>query len=129
MRPARIRHQRRVAVSMTAYAAALFSVVWIFKHHPVSGAAAYLLAVLPALPIVGVVLIDALYLREETDEVEKAIRTQAMLWGIGLTLSIATMWGFLESFGQVHHVDSYMVFPIFYLISGFATRVIRWSYR
>jgi hypothetical protein len=129
MRPAVVRYNKRFIPMMLAYAVALLAVTWIFKHHLTSGPVAYLLALLPALPIVGVVIIVGLYMGDETDEVEKAMRTQSMLWGIGLTLSIATLWGFLESFGQVSHVDSYWAFPIFCFFTGIASCLIRQGYR
>lgn len=129
MRTAAVRYNKRFIPMMLAYVVALFAVTWTFKHHPVSGPIAYLLALLPALPIVGVVIVVGLYMRDETDEVEKAMRTQSMLWGIGLTLSIATLWGFLESFGQAPHVDSYWAFPIFGFFTGIASCLIRRSYR
>ena len=68
-------------------------------------------------------IVVGLYMRDETDEVEKAMRT------LGLTLSIATLWGFLESFGQAPHVDSYWAFPIFGFFTGLASCLIRRSYR
>ena len=111
MRPAGVRYTKRFIAMMSSYMAALFAVTWIFRHHHVRGVAAYLLALLPALPIVGVVIVVGLYMREETDEVGKAMLTQAMLWGIGLTLSVATLWGFLrklragEPRGQLYGVS------------------------
>jgi cytochrome bd-type quinol oxidase subunit 2 len=110
MRPARARYWKRYYSAISVYVVALFSVSWIFRHHHLTGAAAFLLALLPALPIVGVVIIVALYMREETDEVEMAVLTQSMVWGIGLTLTLATLWGFLEAFGQVPHVNGYWAF-------------------
>ena len=49
MRTAVVRYNKRFLPMMLAYALALFAVTWIFKHYPVSGPAAYLLALLPAL--------------------------------------------------------------------------------
>jgi hypothetical protein len=129
MRSVRARYWKRYYSAISGYVVALFSVTWIFKHHHLTGAAAFLLALLPALPIVGVVIIVGLYMREETDEVEMAVLTQSMVWGIGLTLSLATLWGFLEAFGQVRHVNSYWSFPILCVFTGIASCVIRLRYR
>jgi hypothetical protein len=129
MRSAAARYWKRYYSAISVYVVALFSVTWIFKHHHLTGAAAFLLALLPALPIVGVVIIVGLYMREETDEVEMAVLTQSMVWGIGLTLSLATLWGFLEAFGQVSHVNSYWAFPIFCVFTGIASCLIRLRYR
>ena len=129
MRPPARRYLQRFIPVMASYVVALFAVEWIFRHHAVRGPLAFLLALLPALPIVGVVIIVGLYLREETDEVEKAMRVESLLWGIGLTLSTTTLWGFLEVFGQVQHVEGYMVFPAFCFFTGIAGLVVRWRYR
>jgi len=42
---------------MTAYIVATFGATWTFKHHHPRGASMYLLASLPALPILAVLVI------------------------------------------------------------------------
>ena len=60
----------------------------------------YLLAVLPALPLVGSLVIVGLYIAEESDEFERSILVQSMLWGLGGALSVSTVWGFLSDFAK-----------------------------
>jgi len=52
-----------------------------------------------------------LYLAEETDEFQKNLAVQSMVWGIGATLSVTVTWGFLENFVQLRHMDLFSGLP------------------
>lgn len=107
--PAIRRYSRRVIVLSLAYAIALVAAVYAFKHHLLSGPIAYGVAILPALPIIGIFAAIGLYLVEESDEYVRMTMVRQTLWASGFALSIATIWGFLESFELVAHVESYYV--------------------
>lgn len=107
--PAAKRYNRRVIVLMLIYAVALIGAVYAFKHHLLSGPLAWVVGVLPALPIVGVFAAIGLYLVEERDEYLRMMMVRQTLWASGFALSIATVWGFLESFELVRHIESYYV--------------------
>ncbi len=107
--PAVRRYNRHVLVLSAAYAALLLGAVWLFKHRPPPGALGWLVAVLPALPIVGIFAAIGLYLVEESDEYLRMMMVRQTLWASGFSLSIATIWGFLESFDLVGHVPVYWV--------------------
>ncbi|HEX7849319.1 MAG TPA: hypothetical protein VF485_06260 [Sphingomonas sp.] len=109
MSPANWRYQRRVVILSLIYAAFLLGAVYGFKHHLVSGALAWIVAILPALPIIGIFAAIGLYLVEERDEYLRMLMVRQTLWASGFSLSIATMWGFLESFELVSHVEVYWV--------------------
>ena len=66
--PAVKRYNVRVLWLSVVYAAALLSAVYAFKHQLLSGPAAYLAAILPALPIIGIFAAIGRYLVEESDE-------------------------------------------------------------
>lgn len=127
MPPART--QIRFVTGMAIYVVA--SVTWIFRHVHPGGFTLFVLALLPALPVIAVVTVALLYIREETDEVEKerALSSEAMIWGIGATLSIATLWGFLEDFGLAPRVHSYLALPLFCFCAGIAHVLIHRRYR
>jgi hypothetical protein len=129
MRPASLRYNKRFFSAIAIYVVAQLGVTWIFKHFHPGGFKAFALALLPALPVIAIVIIAAFYIREETDEVEKALFNEAMVWGIGVTLSLATLWGFLEAFGQAPHADGYLAFPVFCFCAGVARCLIRRRYR
>jgi uncharacterized YccA/Bax inhibitor family protein len=109
MSPAGWRYNKRVVVLSLIYSALLIGAVYGFKHHLVSGAFAWIVAILPALPIVGIFAAIGLYLVEEQDEYVRMLMVRQTLWASGFSLSIATVWGFLESFELVSHIEVYWV--------------------
>lgn len=109
MSPATRRYNKRVIVLSLVYSAFLIGAVYAFKHHLVGGPLAWIVAILPALPIIGIFAAIGLYLVEEQDEYVRMLMVRQTLWASGFALSIATMWGFLESFELVSHVEVYWV--------------------
>jgi hypothetical protein len=107
--PANRRYNVRVVILSLFYAAFLLGAVYAFKHHLVGGGLAWIVAILPALPIIGIFAAIGLYLVEEQDEYVRMLMVRQTLWASGFSLSIATMWGFLESFELVSHVEVYWV--------------------
>jgi hypothetical protein len=109
MSPAGWRYNKRVVILSLIYSALLIGAVYGFKHHLVSGAFTWIVAILPALPIIGIFAAIGLYLVEEQDEYVRMLMVRQTLWASGFSLSIATVWGFLESFELVSHVEVYWV--------------------
>jgi hypothetical protein len=107
--PATKRYNWRVVWLSLAYAALLITAVYGFKHQLVPSSLKYAVAVLPALPIIGVFVAIGRYLVEEQDEYVRMLMVRQTLWASGFTLSVWTVWGFLESFDLVGHVDGYWV--------------------
>ena len=106
---AHTRYNKRVIVLSLLYAAALLGAVYGFKHHLLGGPVAWVAAILPALPIIGIFAAMGLYLVEEQDEYVRMLLVRQTLWASGFALSLATIWGFLESFELVGHVEFYWV--------------------
>ena len=128
MSPAGRRYNKRVIVLSLIYAAILIGSVYAFKHHLVGGPVAWIVAILPALPIIGIFAAIGLYLVEEQDEYVRMLMVRQTLWASGFALSIATMWGFLESFELVSHVEVYWVSVLWFGglgLGNFANRVTR----
>jgi hypothetical protein len=125
--------QRRYVIRMVVAAAlcVLFSVVaaasFLLGH--IQGVLAYLVAVLPAFPIMGALVGTGLYLAEEKDEFQRELLIQSLLGGIGATLSATTIWGFLEDFTHVPHLDLIWVYPIFWLFVGLSMPFVWMRYR
>jgi hypothetical protein len=107
--PATRRYNHRVIVLSVVYAALLTSAIYVFKHQLISGPAAWFVAMLPALPIIGIFVVIGRLLVEETDEYLRTLMIRQTLWASGFALSLATLWGFLESFELVDHIESYYV--------------------
>lgn len=112
--PAMKRYNLRIIWLSLLYAAFLIVAVYGFKHHLLHGAVAYVAAILPALPIIGIFGAMGRYLVEERDEYVRMIIVRQTLWASGFALSVATIWGFLESFDLVGHVDSYYIVIVWF---------------
>ncbi|MDO8902053.1 MAG: hypothetical protein Q7V15_11935 [Phenylobacterium sp.] len=126
--PAMRRLMRRFWPLMAAYVVLLLSVGPIIDA-PTASLGAYLLAGLPALPLVGIIVSLALYLLEEADEFLKVRMVEALLWGLGAILVISTVWGFLESLAGAPQLPLHWLFPIFCVAMGLADLLARWRYR
>lgn len=103
------RYNKRVVWLSLLYALFLCGAVYAFKHHVLAGVPAYVGAVLPALPIIGIFVAIGRYLIEEQDEYVRMLMVRQTLWASGFALSVATVWGFLESFDLVGHVEAYYI--------------------
>ncbi|HEX3424475.1 MAG TPA: hypothetical protein VHS33_13895 [Sphingomicrobium sp.] len=116
--PAIKRYNRRVIGLSLVYACFLLIAVYGFKHQLLHGLAAYVAAVLPALPIIGIFGVMGRYLIEERDEYVRMLTVRQSLWASGFALSLATIWGFLESFDLVGHIASYNIAIVWFLGLG-----------
>ncbi len=116
--PAWRRYNWRVILLSLLYAAFLIGAVYGFKHKLVPAALAYPVAVLPALPIIGIFVAMGRYLVEEQDEYVRMLMVRQTLWASGFALSVATIWGFLENFDLVTHVDAYSVAIVWFFGLG-----------
>ena len=123
--PAMRRYNARVIGLSLAYAGALFGVTFLFRDSGLRGPAAWGLALLPALPLVGVFIAMGRYLAEEGDEYLRAVETRKSLIATGFMLSVTTCWGFLQSFGHVPHVDLYWAAIVWFAGLGFGSCVGR----
>lgn len=118
--PAQRRYNGRALVLSAIYAGALLTSVGFFRHYPSAAQpSAYLFAAMPALPIVGMVVVLARYLIEERDEYLRMLRIRQALIATGLTLGIVTVWGFVEDAGLAPHVPAFYVAVLWF--AGFAT--------
>ena len=116
--PAWKRYNWRVVWLSLFYAVFLIAAVYGFKHQLVPGVLKYAVAILPALPIIGIFGAIGRYLVEEQDEYVRMLMVRQTLWASGFALSLATAWGFLESFDLVGHADGYYVVIAWYFGLG-----------
>ena len=124
-----LRYIYRFAPTMALYVVFLFIAKWGFRHLHPTGVLAYLLAALPALPLIGTLAIVGLYISEESDEFERSIIVQSMLWGLGGALSVGTIWGFLEDFANAPHISTFYVYLFFWIFMGISQPFIRRRYQ
>jgi hypothetical protein len=119
----------RLAPTLAIYLVFLFIAQWSFHHLHPTGLIVYVLAVLPALPLIGSLIVVGLYITEESDEFERSILVQSMLWGFGGTLAVSTIWGFLEDFANAPHISTFYVYVFFWIFMGIAQPFIRMRYQ
>ncbi len=100
-----------------------------FRDWNISGPVTYLIAVLPALPIVWMLIATGAYLAEEKDEFQRTVLVQCLPAGIGGTLAITTVWAYLEDFVHAPRLDLILIFPMFWLIAGASYPVVKARYR
>ena len=108
------RYNKRVLGLSLLYVLILIGSIMIFKRFHPSGPLAWLLAILPALPIVGVVAAMGSYLVEESDEYLRAMEVRKSLIATGFMLTVTTCWGFLQSFDLLPHADFYWAAVIWF---------------
>ena len=100
-----------------------------FRYGHASGVVGYVVAILPAFPIMGALVGTGLYMAEEKDEFRRATLIQSLLGGIGLTLSATTVWGFLEDFSLAPHMSLVWIYPMFWIFTGLTSPFISMRYR
>ncbi|MEO7865158.1 MAG: hypothetical protein ABIR63_04705 [Sphingomicrobium sp.] len=110
--PASRRYNRRFLGFSFAYVIALFAAIGIHDNAPVTGATLWLLALLPTVPILGMIWSIARLFIEETDEYQRMRMAKASIIATGVLLTVATLWGFLEMFELVPHIWLWAVFPV-----------------
>ena len=112
--PARRRYFIRLFGFMALYMALLIPIVWSHSRgYWPEGPLKYALAVLPALPVIGVIWAILRFVVEEEDEYLRYLHVQAVLVATGITLGISTAWSFLARYAGVQAQNGMYVFVIF----------------
>lgn len=121
----------RVRYLVAAVLTVVFAIVAarvFLRFHP-HGVAACLLAILPALPILWVLIETGRFLAVERDEFQRHLMAQCLLGGIGGTLAVTTVWGYMEDFAHAPRLDLIYIYPIFWLFVCIAWPVVYRRYR
>jgi len=114
-------YQRRVIVLALSYVVLLFAANWLYEQYALSGPLAVAVALLPALPLIGIIVALGRLITDEKDEYQRMLHVRQMLIATGLMLAVCTVWGFLEEFGVVPHVAAYWAFIVWCGGLGFGT--------
>lgn len=124
-RPEGKRYVWRVASAMTAYLILLFAAVTLFRTDPPRGFAAYAIAIMPAIPILFVFRAIGLLIVETKDEYQRQLLVKQTLLGTGLTLAVATVYGFLDNFDLVPRPEGFHVAVLWFVMWGVAAAIVR----
>jgi hypothetical protein len=114
--PAMRRYILRLAVATTAYLVTLAIAVRFVGV--VEGPLAYLLALLPGVSVAGMFWAIGRLMIEEQDEYQRMLLVRQSLVATGFTLSVVTIWGFLENFNLVQHVDAFFIAVLWFFGLG-----------
>ena len=101
MSPAIRRYLVRLAALMSFYIVSLLVCLTLVRHHHVVGPLAWVLAIIPALPVIGVFWAVMRLLIEEPDEYLRLLHVRQCLIATGFCLTIMTVWEFLQTFDLV----------------------------
>jgi hypothetical protein len=122
----RRRYRRRIGNSTAIYVASLIAGKYLISRDLVEGPTVWILGLIPGLAVVGIFYAIAMLIIEQKDEFIRMLIVRQTLIGTAVALSISTVWGFLENFGLVAHVDSYWVAIIWFFgfgLGGFINRI------
>lgn len=116
----------RLTVNMVLYVVLLVGVGFLFRQpRPPQGAWALVLAMLPALPILGVFWTIGRLVVETTDEYQRLLLVKQILLASSISLCIATIWGFLENFDQAPHVNGFHISVLWFALFGISGAFVR----
>ena len=99
--PAMRRYSKRLTIFMLLFLVLIFAVGTLFRTAPPTGALAWGLAILPALPILGVFWTIFRLLAEETDEYMRMMLVRQALFATAFCLCVMTVWEFLQNYEVV----------------------------
>jgi hypothetical protein len=86
-------------------------------HHPV-GAELYALAAVPTLPILAVLVVVGLYLKEEQDEFQRMVVVRSLLGAIAGLLAMSAFVDFLRSYNVLGALPPFTDFVVFWVLFG-----------
>jgi hypothetical protein len=109
---ASVGYWRRMVLFGSLYALDLGIAIAVDEAVGVRGWFTVLFALLPTLPILGMIWAMGRYLVDETDEFLRHRAALAALIGLGVLLAVSTFVGFLERFGLNLHPEGWFALPV-----------------
>jgi hypothetical protein len=114
------RYRRRVLTAMSVYLVLLFSCLKLVKAVPIHGWMLYAMAVLPAVPVIAVLVSLGRYLQEETDEYLRMLTVRSLMVAAGALLATIVVNDFLRVIAHGAALDPFVCFIIFFMAFGIA---------
>jgi uncharacterized membrane protein len=114
------RYRRRVLVAMGVYIAVLFSSLKFVEAVSMSRRALYATAILPAIPVIAVLVSLGLYLQEESDEFLRMITVRSLLFASGALVAITVVSDFLRVIAHGAPLRPFACFVVFFVSFGIA---------
>lgn len=98
---------KRMLVVSLLYLGSLFAATTMIDEGDPITPLSIAIAIVPGLAVAGYFWAIARLIIEMKDEFLKMLQVRQALIATGISLSAASIWGFLESFEQVPHIDAY----------------------
>jgi hypothetical protein len=105
---------------MSLYIVVLFSCLKLVKVFPAHGWVLYSLAMLPAIPVLAVLVFLARYLKEETDEYLRMLTVRSLLVAAGALLATIVVNDFLRVIAHGSAIAPFVCFVVFFISFGIA---------
>jgi hypothetical protein len=112
------RYTKRLMVTMSVYLVLVFATTWLVRHEHVQGWFLYVCAVLPSLAIFWMLYVQALYLKEETDEFVRHQVVNSLMGATALVLGVTACSDFLRSYTRYGTMPPFTVFVVFWMSFG-----------
>jgi hypothetical protein len=107
--PAVRAYLRRFVPTMILYVALVALTPALIRATGATGPLLWVIAILPALPIIAVFWLIGRLLIELRDEYLQMLEVRKALVATGVTMSIAAGWGFLEIYADAPHLPLFFV--------------------
>ena len=117
------RYRRRVFTAMSLYLVILCLCLKLVKTVPMHGWLLYVVALLPAVPVIAVLASLARYLQEETDEYLRMLATRSLLVASGALLLTIVVNDFLRVIAHGAALSPFVCFGVFFTAFGIAQMV------
>ena len=107
--PAAKRYLLRISIAMALYLVSLFGANYLIENVGVARPLALGLALVPGLATASLFYAVGMYIRETTDEFMRMLLVRQQLIASGFAMSMACVWGFLETFALVGHIEAFWI--------------------
>ena len=109
MKPAARRNLVRTAIVTAIYVGGLFAAKYLIADVGVSRPLAIGVALVPGLAVVGFFYSTGKMIVETEDEFMRMLAVRQQLIAAGFAMSAASVWGVLEMFDLVPHVEAFYI--------------------
>jgi hypothetical protein len=117
------RYVWRLLLVMVGYLLATFGTTTFVRHSHPHGAEVYALAMLPTIPVLCMLGVVGLYLREEQDEFQRMLMVRSLLGAVAGILGMNAFVDFLRSYKALGALPPFTEFVTFWLLFGFVQGV------
>lgn len=109
MQTATRRNLFRTVIITIVYVGGVFAADYLIKRAGVAGPLAFAVALVPGLAIAALFYSNGKMIAETKDEFMRMLAVRQQLIAAGFAMSVASVWGVLEMFDQVPHVEAFYI--------------------